>query len=107
MRIACVLAEGFEDSEFRKPYDAFRHAGHQVTVIGKQAGTELAGKAGREKARPDRGIGDVSDGDFAALFIPVATRLITCVPTTAWCASRAPSSSASDRSSPSATGRSC
>src|SRR5438309_9669819 len=72
MHVACLLDSGFDDAELRKPYDAFRHAGHQVTVIGKQAGTELAGKAGRERARTDKGIDDVSDGDFDALFIPGA-----------------------------------
>jgi len=31
MKIACVLGPAFEDSEFKEPYDAFRHAGNLVT----------------------------------------------------------------------------
>ena len=36
MRIACLLDSDFEDSEFRKPYDAFKAAGHEVVIIGLQ-----------------------------------------------------------------------
>ena len=32
MKVACVLANGFEDSEFKQPYDALREAGHDVTI---------------------------------------------------------------------------
>jgi len=46
MRIACVLTSGYEDSEFQQPYEEFTKAGHQVLVIGKQAGEEIAGKKG-------------------------------------------------------------
>jgi protease I len=70
MHIACVLAPGFEDSEFRVPYDRFRAAGHEVTIIGLQGNQKLAGKRGREKVKSDVGIEDVRPGDFDALFIP-------------------------------------
>jgi len=70
MRIACVLGPGFEDSEFRVPYDAFRKAGHQVTVIGLQKGQELRGDKGREKVVTEAGVDDVRADDFDALFIP-------------------------------------
>ena len=70
MRIACVLAEGFEDSEFRKPYDAFGDAGHEVVVIGKQKGEKIEGKRGKEKTKADLGIGEARPEDFGAIFIP-------------------------------------
>ena len=70
MRIACVLAEGFEDSEFKKPYDAFRDAGHEVIVIGKKKGDKIEGKQGKEKTKADLGIDEARPDDFAALFIP-------------------------------------
>lgn len=70
MDIACVLDRGFEDSEFRGPHDALRKAGHDVTIIGLEAGTELAGKQGKEHVVADRGIDQVSAGDFDALLIP-------------------------------------
>jgi protease I len=70
MRIACLLDSGFEDSEFRKPYDAFGQAGHEVTVIGLEAGKELAGYRGKEKTRAEKSIDEVSPEQFDALFIP-------------------------------------
>jgi protease I len=41
MRVACLLADDFEDSEFRGPHDALRSAGHEVSVIGPEAGRVL------------------------------------------------------------------
>ncbi len=70
MRIACVLAEGFEDSEFKKPYDAFRDAGHEVVVIGKKKGDKIEGKNGKEKTKADLGIDEARPDDYQALFIP-------------------------------------
>jgi protease I len=70
MRIACVLAEGFEDSEFKKPYDAFRDAGHEVVVIGENKGDKLAGKNGKERTKADLGIYEAHAEDYHALFIP-------------------------------------
>jgi protease I len=70
MHVACVLADDFEDSEFRGPFDALRNAGHDVTVVGLKAGTELRGKKGKERVTADRGIDQVSAGDFDALLIP-------------------------------------
>jgi len=70
MRIACVLAEGFEDSEFKKPYDAFRDAGHEVVVIAAKKGDKLEGKNGKEKVKADLGIDDAVAEDYHALFIP-------------------------------------
>ncbi len=70
MRIACLLDSGFEDSEFKQPYDAFKQAGHQVTVIGLEAGKELKGKKGQETTRAEVGIDQVRPDQFDALFIP-------------------------------------
>jgi protease I len=39
MRIACLLDNEFEDSEFRKPFEALEAAGHEVVVIGFEAGS--------------------------------------------------------------------
>ncbi len=70
MKIACVLAQGFEDSEFRVPHDRFTAEGHQVTVIGIKKGELLKGDKGRERATVQAGIDEVRPGDFDALFIP-------------------------------------
>ena len=70
MRIACVLAADFEDSEFQDPYEAFRQAGHDVTVIGLKANDPLRGKKGKVTAVTDTSFGDVSPTEFDALLIP-------------------------------------
>lgn len=70
MRIACVLANGFEDSELKKPYDAFRAAGHEVTIIGLKAGEQLQGYRGKEKTKADEGIDGARPEQFDALFVP-------------------------------------
>ena len=69
-RIACVLGPGFEDSEFKDPYDAFRKAGHEVDVIGVEAGKELTGDKGKVKLTPHLSFKDAKVGDYDALFIP-------------------------------------
>ena len=70
MRIACVLAEGYEDSEFRVPFDRYRAAGHEVTIIGLEAGAKLKGKAGKEEATTDVAVAGARPDDYDALFIP-------------------------------------
>lgn len=69
-KIACILGEGFEDSEFRVPYDRLQAEGYDIEIIGKQAGERLEGKNGKEKVKADRGIGDVSVDEYDLLFIP-------------------------------------
>ena len=70
MKIACVLANGFEDSEFKEPYDAFRAAGHEVTIVGLEAGAQVEGSKGKVKATIEKSFADVSSDDFDALLIP-------------------------------------
>ncbi|HEY6036922.1 MAG TPA: type 1 glutamine amidotransferase domain-containing protein [Kofleriaceae bacterium] len=69
-RIAMVLAEDFEDSEFRKPYDALREAGHIVEVLGAEAGASVTGKKGREKIKIEAAAADCDPEDYDALVIP-------------------------------------
>jgi len=70
MRIACVLAAYFEDSEFQEPYEAFLKAGHEVTVIGLKANEPLQGKKGQVTVLTTKSFGDVSPNEFDALLIP-------------------------------------
>ena len=70
MKVACVLGPKFEDSEFEDPYDALRKAGHEVTIVGLEAGAELQGDKGKVKAKVDRSFQDVKPEDFDALLIP-------------------------------------
>ena len=70
MRIACVLETGFEDSEFKKPYDAFKRAGHQVSIIGTQSNKELKGDKGTVTTKTDAAIDSATPDQYDALFIP-------------------------------------
>lgn len=65
-----VLAEDFEDSEFRKPYDALREAGHLVEILGAEQGVSVTGKKGQEKIKIENAAGDCDPGDYDALVIP-------------------------------------
>jgi protease I len=69
-RIACLLGPGFEDSEFRVPYDELKNAGYQVDIVGPKAGLELKGYKGKETVKADKGIGEVRPEDYQALVIP-------------------------------------
>jgi protease I len=70
MKIACLLDSDFEDSEFKQPYDAFKQAGHQVTVVGLKAGGEVKGKKGSVTTTVEKSIDQVNPDEFDALFIP-------------------------------------
>lgn len=70
MKIACVLGQGFEDSEFRVPYDRLKEEGYQVDVIGLKAGEELKGYKGKEKVTSEKAIDAVKPDDYDALLIP-------------------------------------
>jgi protease I len=70
MRIACVLDVDYEDSEFKQPYDAFKQAGHQVTIVGLEPGKELKGKKGTITTKVEAGIEQVRPDQFDALLIP-------------------------------------
>src|SRR5438874_5768200 len=70
MRIACVLDVDYEDSEFKQPYDAFKQAGHQVSIVGLEAGKELKGKKGTVTTKAETGIDQVRPDQFDALLIP-------------------------------------
>jgi deglycase len=70
LSVVCLLGQGFEDAEFRVPYDRLRAAGVRVDVVGPKAGEELKGYRGKEKVRADRGIGDIRVDEYAALLIP-------------------------------------
>jgi protease I len=69
-RIAFIVDDLFEDSEFRVPYDRVKEAGHEPVIVGTEAGRQLSGKKGQEKLQAEAGVKEVSAGDFDALVIP-------------------------------------
>ncbi|HLR23742.1 MAG TPA: type 1 glutamine amidotransferase domain-containing protein [Pseudogracilibacillus sp.] len=68
-KIATVMTNLVEDSEFTEPAKAFQEAGHEVVIIEKEAGAEIKGKKG-EVFTSDQGIDQVKPEDFDALLIP-------------------------------------
>ncbi|MFP2931494.1 type 1 glutamine amidotransferase domain-containing protein [Pyxidicoccus sp. 3LG] len=69
-RIAFIVANDFEDSEFRVPYDRVRQAGHEAVIIGVEAGKQLKGKKGKETITAEKAVKEVSAKDFDAVVIP-------------------------------------
>lgn len=69
-RIAFVLADDFEDSEFKRPYDRLSEAGHDLTVVGMEKGAEVTGKKGKERFVIDADPEMVDPADFDALVVP-------------------------------------
>jgi protease I len=69
-RVAMIVDEMFEDSELRQPYDRLREAGHDVVLVGLEAGKRITGKRGKETITIERAVPDVSADEFDALVIP-------------------------------------
>ena len=69
-KIATLITNLFEDSEYTDPAKAFLDADHEVLTIEKEAGVEVTGKKGETTVTTDYGIDDVKPEDFDALFIP-------------------------------------
>jgi protease I len=69
-RVAMLLDDMFEDSEFRVPCDRLREAGHEVVVVGLAAGKQVTGKKEKERVRTDVAAADVSAEAFDAVVIP-------------------------------------
>lgn len=67
-KIAFVLADDFEDSEFGTPKAALVEAGHEVDVIGTDTGV-VTGKHGTEVSITTV-VTDAEPADYAALVIP-------------------------------------
>ena len=68
-KVAVVMTDLFEDTEYTSPAKAFKDAGHEVSVIEKEKGKTITGKHG-EKVQVDASIDDVKPEDFDALLIP-------------------------------------
>jgi len=68
-RIAFVLGNDFEDSEFRQPFDTLRGAGNEVEVVGVKAGEVVRGKHG-EQVTIDAAASERDPTKFDAVVIP-------------------------------------
>ena len=69
-KIAVVLSDDFEDSEFRVPVDRLTSEGHQVTVLGSKSGVTVKGKKGKESVRIEASAKERKASEFDGLLIP-------------------------------------
>lgn len=69
-RIAALLTDLFQDSEFLHPTHAFRNAGHLINNIGLKSGKKVKGLESQTLVYIDSEVGMVKADDFDALFIP-------------------------------------
>ena len=69
-RIAVIIDDLFEDSEYTQPVEGFRAEGHEIVNIGIEAGKTVHGKKQNTPVTIDKAVADVSPNDFDALLIP-------------------------------------
>lgn len=69
-KIACLITDLFEDSEYTEPLKAFQDAGHEVITIEEKKGNTVTGKKEETTVTIDQGIDDADPAQFDALFIP-------------------------------------
>lgn len=69
-RIAILLGEGYEDSEFDEPYACLKDAGHELVVIGSEKGATVHGKKGGSRFEIEHTADEFQPKDFDAIVIP-------------------------------------
>jgi deglycase len=65
----CVAAE-YEDTELDFPRECLTQSGHDVVIVGTQAGTRLRGRRGRSSIGVQRASRDARAEEFDAIVIP-------------------------------------
>lgn len=69
-KIAVVITNLFEDSEYTEPVAAYKEAGHEVVNVGVNKGDKVYGKSDNTEVVIDLGIDEARPNDFDALLIP-------------------------------------
>jgi intracellular protease, PfpI family len=69
-KVAFLLAEGYEDSEMKNPYDAMIENGTDAVIIGLKAGEELKGKKGTISYTTHLAASEANAADYEAVIIP-------------------------------------
>jgi protease I len=69
-KIAVIITDMFEDSEYTEPALAFTDAGHELVHLEFKEGKTVRGKRDDTPVKIDREVKDVSSDDFDALLIP-------------------------------------
>jgi protease I len=69
-RVAILIENGVEDSEFQVPYKALQMAGMEVVVLGSRMNENYVGKQGKLSQKPDGTTTEAVALDFDAVIIP-------------------------------------
>ncbi|HHP7236742.1 MAG TPA: type 1 glutamine amidotransferase domain-containing protein [Desulfobacterales bacterium] len=69
-KVAVIITDLFEDSEYTEPVQAFEKAGHRIVHVGLEAGATVRGKKDNTPVKIDRAVKDVAVDEFDALLIP-------------------------------------
>ena len=69
-RIAVIIADMFEDSEYAEPAAAFRKAGHEIVHVGLKAGVGVKGAKKGTEVIVDKAVKNAAVSEFDALLIP-------------------------------------
>lgn len=69
-KVAFLLADEFEDSEMKNPYDEMVKDGHEAVIISLQKEQKLSGKQGTISYTSHLAAKDADPSDYAAVIIP-------------------------------------
>jgi protease I len=69
-KVAVVITDMFEDSEYTQPAEALKKAGHELVHVGLKRGAIVKGKKDGTPVKVDKTAQEVKVGDFDALLIP-------------------------------------
>ncbi len=69
-KVICLLADGFEDSEYTQPVEALHQAGFEVEVVSLRAPQTLTGKTSQQKVEATLAIADASGSNYMGMLIP-------------------------------------
>ncbi len=69
-KVAVMITDMFEDSEYARPAEAFKKAGHELVHVGLKSGVTVKGLKKGTPAKVDKTPQEVQVADFDALFIP-------------------------------------
>jgi protease I len=70
IRVAILIENQFEDSEFQIPYTALKQANAKTVVVGTRMNDEYHGKHGKVSIKPQATATEVRAEDFEAIVIP-------------------------------------
>jgi protease I len=69
-KIAVIITDMFEDSEYSEPVAAFKKAGHEIVHVGMKSGTTVRGIKKNTPVVIDKAVEGISISEFDALLIP-------------------------------------